>query len=702
MQGVSTPDNDVVSFPRLFARTLRFTLGIPRDLSVTADGSRVLFVRTSSGTSRTGSLWEYGIDAGSERCLADPADLFGPAGEQLSDSERARRERSRESGAGIVGYNTDRSAKTACFALSGKVWLCDIERAESRELPTSGAAIDPRLDPTGSWVAYAADGAIRLIEVTGENDRALAEPDGPEVAWGLAEFAAAEEMNRYRGFWWAPDGQSLLVERYDNAPVPVWHIADPANPEHEPVRHRYPVAGAPAAEVQLWHLTVDGTRTRVGWDDEAFPYLTSVSWSSHGEPVLSVMSRDQTRAQVLSVELADGSVTLLHEARDDAWVDVVPGVPAHGPGKRLITCVNDGETRKLAVDGAPVSPDGLQLRSILAIDDDGVLVSASSEPTEIQLARVGYDGATTLLTEGSAVHHGAVAGGTAVIARASLEAESTQLAVYRDGAKVAELRNLAEPAGVRPQPILMRSGSHDVRTAVFLPRDHESGSVQLPVVMSPYGGPHGQQVLATSRGFLEAQWLADQGFCVIVADGRGTPARGPGWERAVKGSLADVTLQDQVDALAAVATAYPGDLDTSRVGIIGWSFGGYLAALAVLDRPDVFHAAVAGAPVTEWRLYDAFYTERYLGDPTRDSGAYDRSSLLPRALKLERELLIIHGMVDDNVTIAHSLRLSSALLAAGRPHRVLPLTGVTHMTPQEVVAENLKLLQVDFLQHALR
>jgi dipeptidyl-peptidase-4 len=236
---------------------------------------------------------------------------------------------------------------------------------------------------------------------------------------------------------------------------------------------------------------------------------------------------------------------------------------------------------------------------------------------------------------------------------------------------------------------------------VLFPRDHRPGSSRLPVVMSPYGGPAAQMVLARSRSYLEPQWLADQGFCVIVADGRGTPARGPAWERTVKDSFADLPLQDQVDALQAVAAAYPDDLDLDRVGITGWSFGGYLAALAVLERPDVFHAAVAGAPVSEWRLYDNFYTERFLGDPAQQPEVYDHSSLLPRASKLTRELLIIHGLVDDNVAVAHSLRLSSALLAAGRPHRVLPLTGVTHMTPQEVVAENLKLLQVDFLRSTL-
>jgi dipeptidyl-peptidase-4 len=216
--------------------------------------------------------------------------------------------------------------------------------------------------------------------------------------------------------------------------------------------------------------------------------------------------------------------------------------------------------------------------------------------------------------------------------------------------------------------------------------------------MDPYGGPHAQRVLASARMFLEPQWLADQGFCVVVADGRGTPGRGKAWEREILDSFAEVTLADQVDALAGVAALYPDDVDTSRVGITGWSYGGYLSALAVLARPDVFHVAVAGAPVTEWRLYDTCYTERYLGHPDEQPDVYDRNSLLPLAPGLERPLMLIHGLADDNVVAAHTLRLSSALLAAGRAHTVLPLSGVTHMTPQEVVAENLKLLQVDFLK----
>jgi dipeptidyl-peptidase-4 len=232
---------------------------------------------------------------------------------------------------------------------------------------------------------------------------------------------------------------------------------------------------------------------------------------------------------------------------------------------------------------------------------------------------------------------------------------------------------------------------------VLLPREHDGSP--LPVLMDPYGGPHAQRVLKAHNSYLTSQWFADQGFAVVIIDGRGTPGRGSSFERSVLHDLATSALEDQVDGLRAAADDHP--LDLSRVAIRGWSFGGYLAALAVLRRPDVFHAAVAGAPVTEWRLYDTHYTERYLGDPTVDSGPYAASSLLPLADELTRPLLLVHGLADDNVVAAHTLQMSNALLAAGKPHEVLPLVGVTHMTPQEVVAEHLLLHQLEFIRRSL-
>jgi dipeptidyl-peptidase-4 len=264
----------------------------------------------------------------------------------------------------------------------------------------------------------------------------------------------------------------------------------------------------------------------------------------------------------------------------------------------------------------------------------------------------------------------------------------------------AALSSIAAAPPFRPEVRMLSLGPRGLPAGLLLPRDHRPG-VRLPVVLDPYGGPHAQRVVAAAAGWLTSQWIADQGFAVLVADGRGTPGRDPGWERAIHLDVAGPVLEDQVDALHAAAEVEP-DLDLTRVGIRGWSFGGWLAALAVLRRPDVFHAAVAGAPVTDWALYDTFYTERYLGLPADQPEAYRSCSLLDSAPGLSRPLLLIHGLADDNVVAAHTLQLSQRLTEAGRPHSVLPLTGVTHMTPQEVVAENLLLLQVEFLRRHLQ
>jgi dipeptidyl-peptidase 4 len=257
----------------------------------------------------------------------------------------------------------------------------------------------------------------------------------------------------------------------------------------------------------------------------------------------------------------------------------------------------------------------------------------------------------------------------------------------------------AETPLVQPSVRLVRLGERRLSSGLLLPTGHVEGT-KLPVLLDPYGGPHALRVLAARRIWLEPQWWADQGFAVLVADGRGTPGRDPDWERSIHLDLAGPVLQDQVDALHAAAELEP-DLDLTRVAIRGWSFGGYLAALAVLRRPDVFHAAVAGAPSADWAHYDTHYTERYLGMPQDNPEVYAKTSLLNDAPNLSRPLLLIHGLADDNVVAAHTLLLSQRLTEAGRPHSVLPLTGVTHMTPQEAVAENLLLLQLDFLRRAL-
>jgi dipeptidyl-peptidase 4 len=689
------------SFPRRQARTRRFTLGAPRGLSLSPDGTRLVFLRSRGGTDPVTCLWTLDVATGVERLVADPRTLGAPGEDALPPEERARRERAREQAGGIVTYATDRAVATAAFPLSGRLYVVALTEpgATARAVDSPGAVVDPRADPTGTRVAYVSGGAVTVHDLTDGTTAVLAEPESATVTYGLADFVAAEEMNRMRGYWWSPDGEALLVARVDDAPVRRWHIADPANPEREPTVVAYPAAGTANAAVSLVLVRLDGGRVDVEWDAVRDEYLAHVVWSRR-ELLVVVQPRDQRALRVLRVDPASGATSPVHEDTDAHWVEIVPGVPAHTASGAFVWITDRDGARRLLVDGEPVTPPSLQVRAVLDVDGDTVLVAASDDPTTTALWSWSAADGLRRLTPQAGVHGGRLAGGTLVVARQSLDADGTTTTVHPASGSEVVVPSLAEAPGLEPRIALLTAGERALRTALLLPSWHTPGT-PLPVLMDPYGGPHAQRVVAARGPHLTSQWFAEQGFAVVVVDGRGTPGRGPDFEREVWGDLAAPVLDDQVDALHALAAAHP-ELDLTRVGIRGWSFGGYLAALAVLRRPDVFHAAVAGAPVTDWALYDTHYTERYLGRPDTHPEAYARTSLLPDAEKLTRPLLLVHGLADDNVVAAHTLRLSSALLAAGRPHSVLPLSGVTHMTPQEVVAENLLLLQVEFLRTALR
>jgi dipeptidyl-peptidase 4 len=723
-------------FPRQHARTRGFTLGEPRGFTVSSDGGRVAFLRSLAGDDPVNRLWLLDLEGageprggapvdregagGGERLVGDPVGLLGGDREDLPPAERARRERTRERAAGIVAYATDPRLRVATFALGGRLFAAGLDATSRvRELPAAGPALDPRPDPTGRRVAYVTGGALHVAELDTGAGRRVAGEDDPEVTWGLAEFIAAEEMGRTRGYWWAPDGERLAVTRVDTSGVQRFHLTDPANPQAPPVTLRYPAAGTDNAEARLFVIDLEGPPGRprgaapadrearqveVDWDRAALPYLVEVTWPQDGPLTLLVQSRDQTTMRVLEADPGTGATTTLATNSDPVWLEIVPGVPAWLDGRRLVGTVDDHgcDTRRLTIGGEPVTPPGLQVLEVLDAGADEVLLRCAEEPTEIHVWRLHAppDSEPSLerLTTGPGVHRGAGAGGTLVLTSATLDRDGTITSVRRGARQVAAIASLAETPLLRPRVTLLRAGARKLPTALLLPSEPAGGP--LPVLLDPYGGPHGARVLSSRAAFLVPQWFADQGFAVLVVDGRGMPGRGPAWERSVHRDLAAPVLEDQVDALHAVAADHP-ELDLRRVAIRGWSFGGYLAALAVLRRPDVFHAAVAGAPVTDWRLYDTHYTERYLGDPRVDPEPYHRSLVLADAAALSRPLLLIHGLADDNVVAAHTLRLSSLLLAAGRPHNVLPLSGVTHMTPQEVVASNLLLFQLAFLRAAL-
>lgn len=806
--------NDAIKhFPRLRARTLRFGCGAPRSAQTVGDGSRALFLRSDGPEDLVTALWLSWFDESGEHHetkLADPRELLGATAdsEDVPAEEKARRERAREGGTGIVGYSSDDDGNRIVFTINGRLFLTDIDwndetgapEPHTRELAGEWLdedpamytpVLNPRIAPDGEHVLYTTGSYLMLVDIGGElGDRITAvygvsveDEDGnpAENTWkiGLAEFVAGEEMDRYDGFWWAPDSQHVLFESFDTADEPTWYISDPADPEKRADGRRYPRALTRNADVYLTVITLafdENDRyagitgnADVDWDREAYEYVAAVNWRRGHDPLVLVQNRRQTRDQVLEVAVAAdgaalGATRVLEEHANDQWIDLIHGTPVYTPDGRLVCPLNDmaADTNRLTVDGRPFTPAGWNVRAVLDVTDDDVLAVVQRAPeiaSEVPRAWAGsdaasdaeslfgghdarsfdvvsidYNGTITPVTTdpgqwtASRGERGIVVSGRDMrSARARMRhivtrravggvtdaviAANTSDAANTTDITAADITSTAAEPGFTPNVTFTRLGEHRLYTAIIAPSPSSpyAHADKLPVLMKPYGGPGFQQVVASQSFYWEGQWWADQGFLVVTADGRGTTGRGPAWDRAIFEDMKDVTLADQIEAVSALPEAVsrlnadgrrPGvpapDLD--KVCMIGWSYGGFLSALAVLDAPDVFKAACAGAPPTDWTLYDTHYTERYLG---LDPDVYRRNGIVQDAPGLVRPLMLIHGFADDNVTIAHSLRLSQALMAAGRPHTFLPLTGITHMTNDETVAENLLTLQRDFLRDAL-
>lgn len=806
--------NDAIKhFPRLRARTLRFGCGAPRSAQTVGDGSRALFLRSDGPEDLVTALWLSWFDESGEHHetkLADPRELLGAIAdsEDVPAEEKARRERAREGGTGIVGYSADDDGNRIVFTINGRLFLTEIAwndetgapEPHTRELAGEWLdedpemytpVLNPRIAPDGEHVLYTTGSYLMLVDIGGElGDRITAvygvsveDEDGnpAENTWkiGLAEFVAGEEMDRYDGFWWAPDSQHVLFESFDTADEPTWYISDPADPEKPAAGRRYPRALTRNADVYLTVITLafdENDRyagitgnADVDWDREAYEYVAAVNWRRGHDPLVLVQNRRQTRDQVLEVAVAAdgaalGATRVLEEHANDQWIDLIHGTPAYTPDGRLVCPLNDmaADTNRLTVDGRPFTPAGWNVRAVLDVTDDDVLAVVQRAPEiasempdawagsgaasdaeslfgghdarSFDVVSMGYDGTITPVTTdpgqwtASRGERGIVVSGRDMrSARARMRhivtrravggvtdaviAANTSDAANTTDITAADITSTAAEPGFTPNVTFTRLGEHRLYTAIIAPSPSSpyAHADKLPVLMKPYGGPGFQQVVASQSFYWEGQWWADQGFLVVTADGRGTTGRGPAWDRAIFENMKGVTLADQIEAVNALPEAVsrlnadgrrPGvpapDLD--KVCMIGWSYGGFLSALAVLDAPNVFKAACAGAPPTDWTLYDTHYTERYLG---LDPDVYYRNGLVQDAPKLERPLMLIHGFADDNVTIAHSLRLSQALMAAGRPHTFLPLTGITHMTNDETVAENLLTLQRDFLRDAL-
>lgn len=722
-------------FLRQYAQTNRFRSGHPSGFAITPDGATVYYLR-SGPRDRVQSLYAFDTASKSERVFLTAEGLLGAGEETLSAEEKARRERARQSARGIAMFELSKDGAKVLVPLSGRLFVVSSSDGGVRELKASvegaSAGLDPRFSPDGSKVAFVRDGDLWVAEVASGEERQITTGASGTLTHGDAEFVAQEEMGRSKGYWWSPDSKSIAYQTTDASMVEEVYIADPLRPFVKPQSWRYPRAGTNNAVVTLSVVSVEqgaaGGARALEWDREGFPYLATVKWEQQRWLYAVVQNRLQTENRLLRFDVGSGQSQLILTETDPAWVNLDQEMPAlsdrmpgflwttEGAGWTDLEWRMEGpeaSAKRLVVGG------DLNFRSLVKVDPARreTLVLAGPDPTQTHLYSVEHRrGEVTpacLTCDWPGVHGAKVSedGSTIVLTTRPQNGDQVSCVFRRQagerglGTPLADIRSDAEAALSKPRTewtgVTSREGV-SWHAAILRPSAFKKGQ-KFPVICSVYTGPTAQTVTRVNSQYALQQWVADHGFIVVSIDNRGTPGRGRDWERLTHGNLIDLQLNDQTAALNLLGEKYP-ELDLSRVGVYGWSFGGYYSAMAACRRPDVYKAACAGAPVTDWADYDTHYTERYLGLPKQNAEGYRVGNVMTWAKDLRVPLLLIHGTADDNVYFTHSLKLMDEAVRQGTSEWIdfMPLAGQTHMVVEPEVVERMYARMMAFFAEHLR
>lgn len=749
----ATPAAD---FLDLFSKTNRFRLGEPGGFKITPDGEHILFLRSEGPTSFSQELWLFDVEARTERKLLNADAILGGKEEKLSPEELARRERTRSSSRGIASYQLSKDGTLLLVPLSGKLYAMDFAAAiagdpKPRELNTGEGILDPRLSPDNTHVAFVREGAVYALNLKTNEAKRVSPAGEGTVSFGDAEFVAQEEMKRTHGFWWSPDSARIAYQRTDVAPLETFTIADPSDPGKPPQSWRYPRAGKANAEVTLWIAPLpEGPQTepaqpfsrtaiKVRWDTAAYPYLARVDWPKHGPMTILVQNRAQTEQRLLRVDPASGDAQTLLTESDAAWINLeLDGPKWSADAKTFLWLSEQGQTDgwelQLRDRGGSVQRriqlPQWEINGLIAASDSEPIailsVSPKSDPGIVFPVRVDLsDTSVSSMTDTQREltvkmivpdgQYGVEINDTltAWVALGRARDGTPMRAVFKGekanpvGDSIGSISSVAAEPPFVPKPLWTKSTVHgrEYHSVVVRPRDFDPKK-KYPVLNFVYAGPGNNQVNANARAYLQHQYYADQGFIVVSIDGRGTPRRGRAWERVLKkdgvGNFIDIPLQDQCDVLEDLCKQFP-EMDRARIGVYGWSFGGYFSSMATMRRPDVFKCGISGAPVTDWLDYDTHYTERFLGvpgTPAVDAG-YTASNVLSYCKDLKVPLLIIHGSADDNVYFVHGLKLTDRLFKEGKPFEFLPLSGQTHMVTKPDIVKEMNRRMVEFFRKHL-
>jgi len=681
-------------------------MAIPNTFAFSPDDALLTYLHSAEGT-LTQQLYACDLETGKSWQLV----TLPGAGDQeqtLSLEEKLRRERARSLAVGVTRYALAKQGFRVLVPLKGGIYVQDDDDADGGDAPLrqivsneSGPALDPQFSPDGSLIAYVRDAELYVVSAEGSAPvQVTAGARGTRRTHGLAEYIAQEEMGRSHGFWWSPDGQWLAFAEVDETHIPMYrivHQGEDRTGEGAQEDHRYPFAGQANAIVRLGVVSVEGGAPvwmDLGEDDDV--YLARVQWLPDGSLVAQIENREQTTLRLVRFDPQTGAGQTLLTETNDVWINLHDMLTPLKDGRFVWASERTGFRHLYLYDG-----DGKLLRqltdgpwmvdTLAGIDEKRELVyftATLEHPTEQHLYVVSLEGGEPRrLTREPGMHAVTLDHARQHFVDVHSAPETPPTVTLRDLADGALLRVIYDTPDPRvaalglsaPQIVAFQNCNGDTLYGALYFPPAEYGSGPYPVIVSVYGGPHAQRVTRNwaVTADMRAQYLASLGFLVFKVDNRGSARRGLAFEGVIKHNMGDVEVQDQVDGVKWLVEQ--GLADPARVGIYGWSYGGYMAALCLARAPETFKAAVAGAPVTHWDGYDTHYTERYMGTAQSNPAGYAVSSVMAHVDKMRGKLLLVHGLIDENVHFRHTARLINAFIRARKPYELLLFPNERHM-----------------------
>ena len=671
---------------------------------ISPDGKRVTFLRGKAEAANQLDLWEYHIASGKTQLLVDSKKLV--SGEEvLSDEEKARRERQRIAGfSGIVDYQWGSDGNSLLFPLGGELYLYDLSQAKVRKITSGkGFATDPKISPKGGYVSFIRERDLWVFDFKRDREIQITKDASDVIANGVAEFVADEEMNRHTGYWWAPDDSAIAFTRIDESPVPVQKRFEIYPDRTDIVEQRYPASGDANVLIELKVAdlaSVKTTITNIDLGKENDIYLARVQWRDAKHLTFQRQNREQRLLDLIEVDLSNNKQTTLLQETSKSWINLHNNLHFLKDGRFIWSSEQSGfmHLSLHASDGKllkPLTSGNWQVDDLLAVDEKSQRIYFSGTKSTARERHVYFTdfnaSAPVQLTKNEGMHLATFSDDASVYVDVWSNTQTPpQAELYRaDGSKLASLVDNTIKANHPYQKYWSAQGKVEfgelnavdgemLHYSVIKPFDFDPAK-KYPVVVFVYGGPAAQTVLNSWPGRADAffnQYLSQNGYIVFSIDNRGTPRRGVKFGSALFRHQGNVEVTDQLRGVEYLKTLPYVQAD--KIGVYGWSNGGYMSLMLLAKASSTYACGVAGAPVTDWGLYDTHYTERYMDLPKNNPDGYAASTVFAHLDGLKSKLLLIHGMADDNVLFTNSTKLMSELQKRGTPFELMTYPGAKH------------------------